>query len=246
MAKNKDYYKFETRNSSGKKCKNDTPGQFHLEIIDADLRNIIKKRDNSEKLDIKKPSCTPEQAKEYWESFMKFLKCSGFFARAWHLYNLIKSDPDVAFLRRQLERRDLTEAEKAEYNSQLKRALDHLDNMKTRLECESVEELRDKIGQIWEEYEKVFDRFLKSSKKAGISFDPDDETKEAVMLYFVLLDDEIRGNCRREFYKERYVTRALKSIKKTGYFEPVSFEEIETAFIADKAYQEKYLARRRK
>ena len=248
MTKDKNYYhykKTEYRNLSGKRCKS-TPGQFRLEHIDADLKEIIvRARKSNEEAEEKKPSCTPEQAKGYWKAFQKFLEFSGSFTRTWHLYSQIKDDSDVSYLSGQLSRRDLSEVEKAEYDDRLRRALNHQDSMKIQ-GCDNLDELSMKASKDWQEYRKTFNRLLECSKEVGFSFELNEDEKDAIMLHFVILDDKVRGNCRREFYKERYVTKAIKAIEKTGFFQPVSIEVIEKAFQADKTYQKLYYRKRRK
>ena len=66
------------------------------------------------------------------------------------------------------------------------------------------------------------------------------------MLSFVLLHEKIRGSCRREYYRKKYIDIALGNIEKIGYSDPISIFEIEKAYQKDEKWQEKYLRRKKK
>ena len=63
-----------------------------------------------------------------------------------------------------------------------------------------------------------------------------------IMIAFYSLDDRVRGSARRQFYREKYIKRALSEIAETGYSEPISFREIEKAFQLDRKWQDNFLA----
>ena len=63
-----------------------------------------------------------------------------------------------------------------------------------------------------------------------------------IMIAFYSLDDRVRGSARRQFYRERYIKKALSEIAETGYSEPISFREIEKAFQLDRKWQDNFLA----
>ena len=63
-----------------------------------------------------------------------------------------------------------------------------------------------------------------------------------IMISFYSLDDRVRGSARRQFYREKYIKRALFEIAETGYSEPIAFREIEKAFQLDRKWQDNFLA----
>lgn len=63
-----------------------------------------------------------------------------------------------------------------------------------------------------------------------------------IMIAFYSLDDRVRGSARRQFYREKYIKKALAEITETGYSEPIAFREIEKAFQSDQKWQDNFLA----
>ena len=63
-----------------------------------------------------------------------------------------------------------------------------------------------------------------------------------IMIAFYSLDDRVRGSARRQFYREKYIKKALAEIAETGYSEPIAFREIEKAFQLDRKWQDNFLA----
>jgi len=162
--------------------------------------------------------CTPELSREYWMSFKNFLTHSGLFARTWNLYSQVKKAPDTSFFEHKLAMQD----------------------------CEDAEALYKKAAEEWCEYLESFNQFVDCMKKVGISLCPCPVSVEDVMLRFVLIDDRTRGNCRREYCRVKYVSKALDTIRRTGFSEPISLREIEDGFQADKAYQRNYYRKRKR
>ena len=189
-----------------------TPGQFRLDIEGGNLNGYVEQRSYA---------CNPYAARAYWDAFKEFLNASGAFSRTWFLYKAINvEDPDPEYLKIMVEKHA----------------------------CANPDELFAKSSKDWDNYKRKLNTLISKAEKAKVPINlPKGEENQAkykrnILISFVLLDDCIRGSARRQFYREKYIDRALNRIKSKGYADPVSIYEMENAFKADQKWQEHYLA----
>ncbi len=230
-------YKEETKDMSGK---NDMPGQYRLDLNE-DGNRLVEQRPQL---------CKPYFSQRYWGAFKEFLDASGVFNRTWYLYKQIQADPSPEELNRQIGAAEAKNdiALKNRLESQLEDVVKRLTVMKAHQGCETAEELYVKAEKEWNAYKAKLKNLIYYAGKANVPINAKDgdKTFRGIMYAFVLLDDKIRGSCRREFYRKKYVDIALKRINQTHYSDPISIYEIEQEYKADKKWQEKYLRRKRK
>lgn len=237
------YYSRESSPRKKKKDKN-IPGQlsFTFSNIDDDLLEIIE--ENPAKITSPPKSertCTPEESKAYWEAFKAFLDASGVFARTWHLFQQVTKDPLVADLDKELGSPNLS-PEKREQLKEIREGVVRRENaMREGMHCKTPEEVKVKAHNDWERLRSKLNTLIDKASKANISIALNKEEKREWMLNFTLLDDKHQGSKRRNFYKDKFVERALKSIEKVGYAEPVSLMDIEAQF---ETWQKKYAKRK--
>lgn len=222
----------EYKSSSGKD--KNIPGQFCLDINvnDATLDGLIEQQPMK---------CSPYYSRQYYEAFKEFLKKSGSFGRTWHLYKAIEGDPEESQINWRLNHETLSEKDR-EY---LESARDRLKVMREKQHCDTMEELFAKASNDWDSYKKSLKWLITCSARANVPITADDKTMKNIMISFFHLDDRIRGNCRREYYRDKYINKAIKTINKSGYYPPISIYEMEEAFKADKDWQERFLHRKK-
>ncbi len=237
-------YKEEFRDMSGK---NSTPGQYRLDLDEEKLGLIEQKPQ----------LCKPYYAQKYWEAFKEFLDASGVFNRTWYLYKQIEKDPSPEELNEKIDEATRNGSTR-EYIDKLKSQLDdvvkRLAVMNSKQECNTKEQLFDKAEKEWKDYKAKLKNLIFYSRKANVPITAKENSENASqrksfrgMLYaFVLLDDSVRGSCRREYYRKKYVDPASKRCKETGYSDPISIYDIEKDYKADEKWQEKYLRRKKK
>jgi len=239
MAKKAHYY-----NDNYKKAKKDKsgkdsmPGQLCLDLNGNGL------------IEHKPQLCKPYFAQKYWGAFKEFLDASGVFNRTWYLYKQIQADPRPEELNMQINsaamKGDTSLRNRLE--NQLSDVVKRLTVMKTHQGCETAEELYAKAEKDWNVYRAQLKNLIYYAGKANVPINAQEGDKmfRGIMLAFVLLDDKVRGSCRREYYRKKYVDNALKRIKQTQYSDPISIFDIEKEYVADKKWQENYLRRKKK
>lgn len=229
-------YGKEYKDMSGK-GKKEIPGQFRLDVTCQDVK-LVEQRPQL---------CKPYYSKKYWEAFRDFLSASGVFGRTWHLYKQLRDDPTPETLIADINRCN-NPVERARIESQLKGVMERITVMKTRQKCETKEELFDKASSDWDDYKRKLKNLISYSRNANVPIAAEEGQKvfRNIMVSFVLLDDSVRGSCRREYYRDKFVNRSLKQVKKTGYADPISIYDMEAAFKADKDWQDKFLRRKKK
>jgi len=211
------------------------PGQYRLDIEGGQYKGTVEQRPQL---------CKPYYAKKYWESFRDFLNASGAFGRTWHLYKQILNDPRPEELMHDINVCNSPE-ERSRLENQLNGVLERIKVMKTRQKCETLDELYAKAESDWNVYKRSLDTLLSYARSANVPIVADDRLKRNIMICFVLLDDKIRGACRREYYRKKFVNRSLKNCEKFGYADPISFYKMEEEYKADIAWQENYLRRKK-
>ena len=236
MGKKAHYYSNEKkkRDMSGK----DTiPGQYRLDL-DGSL------------VEQKPQLCSPYFAQKYWGAFKEFLDASGVFNRTWYLYKQIQADPDPEELNKEIkdakDKGDM--ALQTRLENQLEDVTKRLTVMKDRQGCDTAEELYGKASNDWDAYKAKLKSLIYFAGKANVPINTvdGDQSFRGIMYAFVLLDDKIKGSCRREYYRKKYVEPAQKEIRQTSYSDPISIYEIEQEYKADKKWQDKYLRRKKK
>lgn len=232
---NKKKHKTEYSDMSGKKV-NATPGQFRLDIDDPSLDGIVE---------MQPYTCKPYHARKYYEAFRDFLKKSGVFGRTWHLYKAIMDDPDLNELQWRLDHENMSEMERKRVTEIRDAVKNHLYVMKNKQYCKTPEELYAKAEAEWNEYKRSLNWLITCAQRANVPFAADENKKKDIMISFFHLDDRVRGSARRDYYREKYVNKALKAIEKTGYYPPMSIYDMEKAFKNDKEWQERFLHRKK-
>ncbi len=227
------YYSRQCSPRKGKK-NNNFPGQLRFNLdgnLDQDLLALIEEKPVETTSQPKQErTCTPEASKAYWESFKEFLDASGVFARTWNLYKQIKIDPSVKELDAQLNDMNLS-PDKKEQIKEIKEGVVRREiAMRQKMQCDTPEEVFVKAHNDWNRFKSKFNTLIEKASKADVSLALSTEEKREWMLNFVLLDDAHLGSKRRNFYKDKYVERALKSLEKTGYAEPISMIDIEKEY----------------
>ena len=246
MSKSYAHYYSRENTPRKKKDKDVIPGQLKFNLssgLDEDLLTIIEELPAAISAPKKSErACTPEEAKAYWEAFRDFLTAAGVFARTWNLYKQVIKDPLISDLDEQLNDKNLS-PEKREQIEEIKEGVVRRENaMRQGMKCETPDEVMVKARNDWERLKSKFNWLIDKAAKANVSFALAKEEKREWMLNFTLLDEKHQGSKRRNYYKEKYIERAMKSIAITGYAEPVSLMDIEASY---QAWREKYAKRKK-
>lgn len=232
---NKNKHRTEYSDMSGKKA-SATPGQFRLDIEDPSLDGIVE---------MQPYVCKPYHSRKYYEAFREFLKKSGIFGRTWHLYKAILDDPNLEELQWRLDHESMSEFERKHVTEIRDAVKNHQYVMREKQHCDTKEELFAKAEKEWSEYRRSLTWLMTCAQRANVPFAADDKKIKDIMICFFHLDDKVRGNVRREYYREKYVNKAMKAINKTGYYPPISIYDMEKAFKNDKEWQERFLHRKK-
>ena len=228
--------KREKRNTPGK---NVIPGQYYLDLKEG--KRLVEQRPQL---------CKPYYAQRYWGAFKEFLDASGVFNRTWYLYKQISDDPSPEELKRKIDEAAYSGNESLRLHLEgcLDDVVKRLSIMKARQGCDTETELYAKAEKEWEVYKQKLKDLVYYAEKAKVPINIQPDTKEFrnVMLSFVLLHEKVRGSCRREYYRKKYVDAAQNSINQTGYSDPISIYVIESEYQKDEKWQEKYLRRKKK
>ena len=242
MANGKHNKTIEYRDTS--RDKNYTPGQLSLDISDGNAKKDL--------VEVRPRLCSPNESKNFWKAFEAFLDESGAFSRTWYLYRSIKDSPSEKELHERLNNRSITTHELDIVRDQLKR----YDIMRKNHRCNTVEDFEVKLSNDRQRYKSALEHLLQFAAMAGVKpnipdkYSNDEKVKNEalrirnnILNAFVVLDDKIRGSARRQYYRDKYVNKALKEIKKFGYSDPISIGDMEKAFNKDVKWQDQFLAR---
>lgn len=239
----KTYAHYYTRESTSRKKKDNlTPGQMRFDI-DQDLLTIVEEAPLPSEQQRLNRTTTPEISRKYWDAFKEFLDASGVFSRTWSLYKQVKKDPSIEELNEQLSDDSLSPEKHAEIEEIKEGVVRREVAMRSKMFCETPDDVFVKAHNDWNKFKSKLNRLIELAAKANVSFALSVEDKREWMLKFVLLDEEHEGSKRRNYYKDKFVERALKSLDKTGYAEPISPIDIEAEYLS---WREKNAKRRKK
>ncbi|MBQ2638705.1 hypothetical protein IJF91_01425 [Candidatus Saccharibacteria bacterium] len=205
------------------KLKNSSiPGQLYINL------NGEKELYKEEKIQI----CKPYQSRRYWEKLKEFLDKSGKFSQTWHLYLALRDTPEPK------DFEDNPEKELA-YNY-------HIYLMTDKHGCNNQDELFSKAAKEWDEYRDSFEALKKAAIEANVDPRITEGYKKTFMSAFAREDWD--GPCRREFYRNKFVKKALLKFKKNpyGYVEPINIREMEKAFAENESYKVNFKKKREK
>ena len=196
---------------------NDTPGQLTFNS-DGSIREYKPEPKEPEKKEIphhvkkeEKPVRTEIDAekiaviKDYYEAFKRFLHASGRLNQTYYLYKNIIESP--------------TERE-------LELAISHSQYPDER-ERKSKKEWKILSSRLWD--------LFRYAERAGVPMREEDKTSKRcrdIMLSYVILDNDVHGDCRRQYYREKIVQKYLKSIEhgKLNDVKAVSWYDMEEEY----------------
>ena len=217
---------------SGRKHKNDYSGQMRFQIDSNNNAEIIEERQRI---------CTPYESVRYWMAMKEFLDSSGRYARVFHLYETMSNDPTDE---------EIEQIPDFEKRKQVREAVHRRRNvMLQNYRCKNVVSLGYVKERRYNEYLKALVELLSAAEAANVNPHIDKEEYDPFLDRFVLLDETNLGACRRDFYKDCFLDKAIKEIEGkpfTAYVEPVSIRAIESAFAHADKYKEKYETNRKK
>ncbi len=215
MGKNK--YNKVYQDMSGKNS--NFPGQLCIDVTG---------KNNGRYVEAREMHCSKDASKKYWNSLKEFLDMAGAFSRTWHLYRSVK-DIDTSLPDHKLP------------PEQVKR----LDIMRMRQNCKTVHDLAIKSNDEGIKLRGKLRWYLSCSMAAGVGLImPEDEDaahkkENDILNSFVSRHDLVRGDLRREYFREKYLKKAQKEIDEYGYSDPIGIVEMEEAFKADTKWQDK-------
>ena len=214
MGKNK--YNKEYQDMSGKNS--NFPGQLCFDVNGKNNGNLVE---------AKEMLCSEKASQNYWNSLKEFLDVAGSFSRTWYLYQSVKyidtSLPDYKLPPEQVKR---------------------LNIMRDRHKCKTIDELAVKVQNEKMTLRAKLKWYLACSTNAGVGLIMPEGTdavyakENDILNAFVVKHELIRGNLRRDYFREKYLNKALKEISIYKYADPVSIVKMEEAFEEDKKWQE--------
>lgn len=222
---------------SRKKDKDHFPGQMSLEI-DRDLLLITEDKNTHRNY----TESEKKALRSYWIAFKDFLLASGVVARTYNLYKQAKIDQtvDVEAIKRELVSGNLSPDEYKRKRDQLRGIEKRQSVMIDYYKSLDVSVVAVKAEKDWDDYKKAFNTLIECAAKANIAFSFTEKQKITWMYKFAFYKyaypglnskrQVYNGPKRREFYRTKYVNKALKEISEKGYSEPISLLDIEQEF----------------
>lgn len=215
--------------------KNEISGQFALK------RGEGKNRKDLILVEQQQYPCEPYYAERYWLAFKDFLDHSGQYGRTFYLYKTMNEEPTPEELEEALAQ-PLSIEERKKKEELLEVVKKHYYVMRERQHCNSLSELYKKAEEEWYSFQSSLNRLSSSTDKANVKFPKLDTKKrrKEIMIHFCSLLEKFRGNRRRDYYREKFVSRSLKQIYRTGFAPPISIYDMEKQYLEDLEWQAKY------
>ena len=206
---------------------NDTPGQLTFNL-DGSIREYKPEPKEPEKKENPHPVKKEEKPvrteidaekiaviKDYYEAFKRFLHASGRLNQTYYLYKNIIESPNERELELAISYAQYPD-ERERNEEMLGRLRNRISIMKNKHNCEDLNALLSKSKKEWKILSgKLWDLF-RYAERAGVPMREEDKTSKRcrdIMLSYVILDNDVHGDCRRQYYREKIIQKYLKSIE---------------------------------